>query len=85
MGINDIINSDTNKDLVADSIINIAIEGIAFSVKSLFISSLTVNNGRNWAFINGVNKTVKDVSCKYSHLMITRMSKKRIFGRAIYT
>ena len=43
MGTNDIINSEVNKNLVADSIINIARECVAFGVKSVFISSLMVN------------------------------------------
>ena len=33
MGINDIINSDASKDLVSDSITNIARECVAFGVK----------------------------------------------------
>ena len=58
MGTNDIINSEVNKDLEADSIINIARECVAFGVKSVFISSLTVNTQRNSAFISAVNKTL---------------------------
>ena len=59
MGTNDIINSEVNKDLVADSIINVARECVAFGVKSVFISRLTVNTRRNSAFISAVNKTLK--------------------------
>ena len=59
MGTNDIINSEVNKDLVVDSIINIARECVAFGVKSVFISSLTVNSWRNSAFISTVKKTLK--------------------------
>ena len=44
MRTNDIVNSEVNKNLVADGIINIATECVAFGVKSVFISSLTVNN-----------------------------------------
>ena len=36
METNDIINLEVHKDLVADSIINIARECVAFGVKSLF-------------------------------------------------
>ena len=43
MGTNDIINSEVNKNLVVDSIINIARECVAFGVKSVFIPSLMVN------------------------------------------
>ena len=59
IGTNDIINEEVNKDLVANSIINIATECVAFAVKSVFISSLTVNTRRNSTFINAVNKTLK--------------------------
>ena len=47
MSTDEIINSEVNKNLVADSIINIAGERIAFGVKSVFISSFMVNNRRN--------------------------------------
>ena len=36
METNDIINLEVHKDLVADCIINIAIECVAFGVKSVF-------------------------------------------------
>ena len=52
------MNSEVNKDLVADSIINIK-KCIAFSVKGVFISSFTVNTRRNSAFISAVNKDLK--------------------------
>ena len=53
------MNSEVNKDLVADSIINIVKKYIAFSVKGVFISSFTVNTRRNSAFISAVNKDFK--------------------------
>ena len=56
---NDIINSGVNKDLVADSIINIVRECVVFGLKTVFISSLTVNSRRNLAFIIVGNKTLK--------------------------
>ena len=59
MATNDIINSEVNKDLVADSIINIARERVAFGVKSVFISSLEVNTRRNSVFISAVNRIFK--------------------------
>ena len=59
MGTNDIINSEFNKDFVADSIINIARACVAFDAKGVFISSMTVNTRHNSAAINAVNKTLK--------------------------
>ena len=47
MSTNDIINSEVNRNLIADSISNIAGECVAFGVKSVFISNLMVNNRRN--------------------------------------
>ena len=52
MGTNDIMNSEVNKDFVADSIINIAKECVDFGVKSVFISSFTANTRRNSDFIS---------------------------------
>ena len=52
MGTDDIINLEVNKDPVADSIINIARECVAFGVKKAFISSLMVNTRRNSPFIS---------------------------------
>ena len=43
MGTNDIINSEVNKDLAVDRIINTVRECVAFGVKSVFVSSLMVN------------------------------------------
>lgn len=43
METNNIINLEVNKDLVADSIVNIAGDCVAFGVKTVFMSSLTVN------------------------------------------
>ena len=37
MGINDIINSEAGKDLVSDSITNIARECVAFGVKKVYL------------------------------------------------
>ena len=56
---NDIKNSEVNKDLLAASIINIVRECVPLGVKTVFISSLTVNSRRNLAFISAVNKTLK--------------------------
>ena len=58
-GTNDIISSEGIKDLVADSMINISRECVDFGVKSVFISSLTINTIHLSAFISAVIKTPK--------------------------
>ena len=58
VGIND-KNSEVNKDLAADSIINIPKECVVFTVKSVYISSFTVNTRRNSTFISAVKKALK--------------------------
>lgn len=66
-GTNNIINSENNKDIVADSIINIA--------------------GEKCCFISTVNKTLKPKCLSYTIIvifLITRISKRRIFGRTVY-
>ena len=72
MGTNDIMYSKVNKDLVADSIIDIFGEYVAFGAKIVFISSLTINTQPNWAFISAVNKTLKAKCPMHNfHLLIT--------------
>ena len=51
LGKNDILNTETDKDLIARSIIDIAKECVRFGVKDVFISSVTVNTQRNSTFI----------------------------------
>ena len=58
VGIND-KNSEVNKDLAADSIINTTKECIVFTIKSVYISSFTVNTRRNSTFISAVKKALK--------------------------
>ena len=59
MGTYDIINLEVNKDLVANNIINIAKKCFTFDVKSVFISSLTVNTRRGLVFITAINGNMK--------------------------
>ena len=50
MGADDIINSEVNKDLLADSIINTAIQCAAFVVKSVYILRMTVSTETQLGF-----------------------------------
>ena len=43
MRTNDILNAEADKDLIAESVIDIAKECVRFGVKDVFISSVTVN------------------------------------------
>ena len=60
MGTNDILNAEADKDLIAESVIDIAKECARFGVKDAFVSSVTVNTRRNSAFISAVNNTLQD-------------------------
>ena len=70
IGTNDTRNSEVNKDLRADSIINIARECFVFGVETVFISSLTVNTRCNSVFISAVNKTLKAKYFMYNFALI---------------
>ena len=43
MRTNDILNAEADKDLIAESVIDIAKACVRFGVKDVFISSVTVN------------------------------------------
>ena len=51
MEINDILNTEANKDVIAESVIGIAKECFRFGVKDAFVSNVTVNTQRSSAFI----------------------------------
>ena len=46
IGTNDILNAEVDKDLIAESVIDTAKECVWFSVKDVFVSSVTVDNRR---------------------------------------
>ena len=58
--INDILNAEANKDLIAESVIDIAEECVRFGVKDVFLSSVTVNTRRISPFISVVNNILQD-------------------------
>ena len=59
MGTNDILNAEADKDLIAESVIDIAKECARFGVKDVFVSSVTVNTRRSSVFISAVNTFFK--------------------------
>ena len=60
MGRNDILNAEGDKDLIAESVIDIAKECVRLGVKDVFVSSVTVNTRRSSAFISAVNNILQD-------------------------
>ena len=60
MGTNYILNAKANKDLIAESVLDIPKECVRFGVIDVFISSVTVNTRRSSAFISAVNKILED-------------------------
>ena len=60
MGTNDILNAEGDKDLIAESVIDIAKECVQLGVKDVFVSSVTVNTRRSSAFISAVNNILQD-------------------------
>ena len=60
MGTNDILNAGGDKDLIAESVIDIAKECVRLGVRDMFISSVTVNTRRSSAFISAVNNILQD-------------------------
>ena len=59
MGTNDILNAEGDKDLIAESVIDIAKECVRFGVKDIFVSSVTVNTRRSSALISAVNNILQ--------------------------
>ena len=82
MGTNDILNAQADKDLIAESVIDIAKECVRFGVKNVFIFSVKVNTRRSSAFINAFFKTnVQRISFT---LLITRTEKKNTSGKMAF-
>ena len=59
MGTTDILNTEADKDLIAESVVDIAKECVPFGVKDVFVSSVTVNTQRCSAFISAVNSILQ--------------------------
>ena len=74
MGTNDILNSEGDKDLIAESAIDIANKCVRLDVKDEFVSSITVNTRRSSAFISAVNDSAVKINVQHISffLLITR-------------
>ena len=60
MGTNNILNTEGDKDLIAESVIDIDKECVPLGVKDVFVSSVMVNTRRSSAFISVVNNILQD-------------------------
>ena len=60
MGTSNIFDTEADKDLITDSVIDIAKECVQFDVKDIFVFSLTVNTRGSSVFISAVNKILQD-------------------------
>ena len=60
VGTNDIFNAEGDKDLIAESVIDIAKECFQLGVKDVFVSSVMVNTRRSSAFISAFNNVGRD-------------------------
>ena len=60
MGTNNILNTEGDKDLIAESVIDIDKECVQLGVKDVFVSSVMVNTRRSSAFISVVNNILQD-------------------------
>ena len=60
MGANYIRNAEGDKDLIAESVIDIAKECVWLGVKDVFVSSVTVNTRSSSALISAVNNILQD-------------------------
>ena len=56
MGMNDILNTEADKDIIAKSVMDFAKECVWFGIKDVSASSGTVNTWRNSDFISAVYK-----------------------------
>ena len=77
MGTIDILNAEGDKDLIAESVIDIAKECVRLSVKYVFVSRWTVNTRRNSAFISAVNNILHDKCATYQFHFIDNSNIKK--------
>ena len=77
MGTNDILNAEADKDLITESVIDIAKECVRFGVKGVFVSSVTVNTRHSSAFISVVNNILQDKCATHQFHFIDNSNIKR--------
>ena len=77
MGINDVLSTEADKELVAESVTDIAKKCVCFGVKDVSVSTTMVNTRLSSAFISAVNKIPQHKFQRITLiLLITRTSKK---------
>ena len=83
---NDILNAEGDKGLIAKSFIDIAKECFRFGVKDVFVSSVTVNTRRSFAFISAVNNILQDkcATHQFLNLLITQTLKRNTSGKMAF-
>ena len=60
MGTTDSLNTEADKGLIAESVIDIAKECVRLGVKDVFVSSVMVNTQRCSAFTSAINNILQD-------------------------
>ena len=77
MGINDVLSTEADKELIAKSVTDIAKKCVCFGVKDVSVSTTMVNTRLSSAFIGAVNKIPQHKFQRITLiLLITRTSKK---------
>ena len=85
MEINDILNTEVDKDVIAESVIGIAKECVRFGVNNAFVSNVTVNTRGNSAFIAQLIEFFKiNVQRIGFILLIIRTSKESPSGKTTF-
>ena len=76
MGTNDILNAEAHKDLIVESVIDIAKESVWLGVKDVFVSSVMVNTSCSSAFISTVNNILQDKCATHQFHFIDNLNIK---------
>ena len=77
IGINDVLSTEADKELIAESVTDIAKKCVCFGVKDVSVSTTMVNTRLSSAFISAVNKIPQHKFQRITLiLLITRTSKK---------
>ena len=83
IGKNDIIDKVADKDLILEGVTDIAKESVRFSVKDLFVSSVTVDTRRSSTFISAINKILQDKCARLQfHFIDNSNIKKHLRDRS---
>ena len=77
IAINDVLSTEADKELIAESVTDIAKKCVCFGVKDVSVSTTMVNTRLSSAFISAVNKIPQHKFQRITLiLLITRTSKK---------